>query len=161
MSIMSGFSRSMYTRASPPVFYLAGILLPESFSPLSVGSPPLVPDLHKLPDRRVGDRQCFFIWQEDNSKVLCPRFLPEAGTVDHHHVLLQNKFLHEHFVAFRNVDSGICIERAARRDAAYPRCRIAPFDSKIPAAAKLLSNFNQVILRALQCGLDRILFGMI
>ena len=77
--------------------------------------------------------------------MLCPGLLPKAGAVDHHHVLLQNELLHKHIIALRYVDTGIRIERTARRDATYTRRRIAPLDSKIAAAAKLLSDFDQVI----------------
>ena len=87
--------------------------------------------------------------------------LSEAGAVDDHHMLLQNQFLHEDVVAFGNIDSGIGIERAARRDATHARRRIAPLHGEIAAAAQFLADFDQVILRTFERRLDGVLFGMV
>src|ERR1700677_880899 len=87
--------------------------------------------------------------------------LSEAGTVDYHHVLLQNQFLDKHIVAFGNIDARIGVERASWRNTTHPRSRIAPLDGQIATAAQLLADFRQVILRAFERRLDCILLWMI
>jgi len=70
--------------------------------------------LQEFPDRGVGFGQRRLIWQEDDAEVFGAWFLAEAGAVDDHHMLLQNQFADENFVALGNVDAGIGVERAAR-----------------------------------------------
>lgn len=100
----------------------------------------------EISNRCVGLRQRLLVRQKDNSKMVGSGLLTEAGAVHHHDVLLQNKFLHKHIIAFGNIDAGIGVERAAGRDATYPRRRVAPLDRQIASAAKLFSDFDQVIL---------------
>ena len=65
-----------------------------------------VPLDNELRDPRVRLRQCLLIGQEHDAEVLRAGLLAEAGAVDDHDVLLANEFLHEDFVALRDVDLG-------------------------------------------------------
>src|SRR5271166_291009 len=86
----------------------------------------LIPALHKLRNRTVSLRQRRLIRQKDNPKMLCPRLLPKPRAVNHHHMLLQDQFLHEHIIALGNIDAGIRVESPTRRNATHPRRGIAP-----------------------------------
>ncbi len=87
--------------------------------------------------------------------------LAEAGAVDDHDMLLSDKLLDEDFVALRNVDPRKGVERAAGGDAAYARRGLAPLLSEIATGTQLALHFNEMILRAFERGLDRVLLGMI
>ena len=88
-------------------------------------------------------------------------FLPEAGTVDHHDVFLANQLLDENFITFGNVDSGIRIECSARRNATDTRGRFAPLLGEIAPRPEFSLYFDEMILRAFERGLDRVLLGVI
>src|ERR1700733_14344744 len=90
------------------------------------GAPLLISAAEEVSYRGIGGRQCFFVRQEDDTKMLGAGLLAEAGAVDDHHVLLQNELLHKHIVAFGNVDARKRVECAARRNTTYTRGRIAP-----------------------------------
>src|SRR5258708_12421543 len=76
-------------------------------------------------------------------------------------MLLSDKLLDEDFVALRNVDPRKGVERAAGGDAAYARRGLAPLLSEIATGTQLALHFNEMILRAFERGLDRVLLGMI
>src|SRR5580704_1904912 len=86
--------------------------------------------------------------------------LSEAGTVDYHHVLLQNQFLDKHIVALGNIDARIGVERASWRNTTHPRSRIAPLDGQIATAAQLLADFRRVTRRTFERRFDRIWLGI-
>src|ERR1700685_4718830 len=88
-------------------------------------------------------------------------FLSEAAAVDDHDVFLADQFFHEDFVAFGDVDAGEGVEGAARGDAAYARRGFTPLLREIAAGAQFAAHFGEMILRAFERGLDRVLLGMI
>src|SRR5450432_1007658 len=76
-------------------------------------------------------------------------------------MLLADQFFDENFVALRNLDPRIGVERSARSNATHARRGLAPFLSEIAAGAQLALHFDEVFLRAFQRGLDRVLLGVI
>src|SRR5512135_621946 len=76
-------------------------------------------------------------------------------------MLLANQFLHENFITFGNVDAWVSIERSARCHAIYARRGLAPLLGEIAAGAQLAPDLEEMILRALERGLDGVLLWMV
>src|SRR5579862_8316113 len=157
-----------------------GSTLVEPLSPLKLVA--LAPEVGSLPSKRafpqparlvsvalanevcnsgVSLRQCCLVGQEDDAEMLRAGLLAEAGAVHDHDVLLPDEFLHKNFVALGYVDSGVSIKSSARRNATHARRRLAPFLREIAARPQLAFHFNEMILRAFECLLDRILLRMV
>src|SRR5580693_2529491 len=81
---------------------------------------------NELANGAVSPTQRPFIRQKHNPKMLRPRLLTKSRSMHHHYMLLPDQFLDEHFIALRNLNPRKSIERAARRNATYPRSRLAP-----------------------------------
>src|SRR5437660_9541062 len=77
----------------------------------------LVSGLHEVGDRGVGRGQGLFIRQKYDAEMLGAFLLPEAGTVNHQHMLLHQQFFNKDSVVFRNVDPRECIEGSFGRNA--------------------------------------------
>src|SRR5579863_2890417 len=116
---------------------------------------------NELRNPRIRSGQRFFVRQEHDAEVLCAWLLAEAGAVDYHDVLLADEFFDEEFVTFRGIDFGESIKSPAGRDAAQARRGLAPFLREVAAGAQFAAHFNEVVLRAFERGLDRILLGMV
>jgi len=84
--------------------------------------------------------------------VLGARLLAEAGAVHDHDMFLPDEFLHEDFVALRDVDARVGVERATRGNAAHARGRFAPLLGEIAARAQFALNFDEVVLRPSSAG---------
>src|SRR5260370_18613898 len=121
----------------------------------------LVAGLDEIANLRVGFFENVFPRQKHDAEMLCPRLLPEARTLYHQHVFLQEKVLNPHVVAVRNVNLRKSIEGAARSDAAHSRNRVAGFYRDVPACAELSAHFDQMILWPFERDFDRILLRMI
>src|SRR5208337_4165470 len=72
-----------------------------------------------------------------------------------------HEFGDKNVVAFRDVDARVGVESPARLDATYARSFGAPFHGQIAAGAQLALDFDEVILRAFERGLNRVLLGMV
>src|SRR6266851_5594269 len=116
---------------------------------------------HEIANRRVSGGQRFFVGEENDAEVFRPRTLAETGTVHDRHMLLANEFGDEDIVAFRDLDARVRVESPARRHTTHARSFGTPFHGQIAAAAQLAFHFEQVILRAFERGLDRVLLGMV
>src|ERR1017187_1918475 len=120
-----------------------------------------VPLAEEIANRCVGGRQRLFVGQEDDAEVFRPRPLSEAGAVHDRHILLANQFGDEDVVSFRDVDARVRVESSTWGHAAHPRSFRAPRHCQIAPAAQLALHFDQVILRAFERRLDRVLLRMI
>jgi hypothetical protein len=125
------------------------------------GSVSLIALAYEIGYALIRVRQRFLVGQKDNAEVPGAGLLPEARAVHHHDMFLKNKFLHEHRVVLGNIQPGISVESSTRRDATHSRSRVAPTDRQITPRTKLTANLNEMILRALERGLDGVLFRMI
>src|SRR3982074_131188 len=65
-----------------------------------------IPLADEVGDSSVGAAQSFFIRQEYDAEGPRPGLLAEAGAVDDHDMFLADKFFHEDFIAFGNIDAG-------------------------------------------------------
>src|SRR5258708_224724 len=115
----------------------------------------------ELGDSGVGAGQRLFVRQKHDAEVLRAGLLAEAGAVDDHDVFLADEFLDENFIALWDVDAREGVERAARGDATHSRRGLAPLLSEISAGTQLPLHLDEMILRAFERGLDRVLLGMI
>src|SRR5580700_4249813 len=117
--------------------------------------------LNEVGDGGVGVAQRLLIRQKDDAEMPRAGFLSEAGAVDDHDVFLADEFFDENFIILLYVDARKGVEGATRSDATEARRGLAPVLREIAAEAQFALHFEEVILRALECGLDGILFGMV
>src|ERR1019366_3149052 len=99
--------------------------------------------------------------QEDDAEMFRSGTLAEAGAVHDRHVLLANEFGDKDVVALRDVDARVRIKSTARLDTTDARSFGAPMHGQVAAATQLALDFDEVILRAFERGLDRVLLRVI
>ena len=93
--------------------------------------------------------------------MLCAWLLSEAGAVDDHDVFLADEFLYEDFIALRDIDSGVSIKSSARSHTTHSWRGLTPLLREVSPGTQLALHLDEMILRAFERRLDRVLFGMV
>src|SRR5271157_1978783 len=115
---------------------------------------------HELRHCLVGSAQHRFLREKHNADVARARLLAEAGTVHDQHVLLLEQVGDEGKILFGDLQSGMRIESALRRDQLHPRRALGPLDRNLGAAPQFFADFDEMVLRAFQRRADGVLKRM-